>query len=244
MYRWNKLWNKFKLNKAPYLVGLPQKFILDLILRLSKQGSFKALVAKPEGVSNQGAQANDFLGKRPLWDDRKVRLAPKLLMTEAKKLDQVFSNELEQKQSQQLRLISKRVHSTHNSWTQNITELTQSKKHQTNYLYMHPDDAANLGLVEDKLVDVESKAGQVRLPLKFSKDLKQGAVAMQHGWGHQHAVGLSVASKLQGVNVNLLASDGPTEIESVSGMAHLSGIPVSVSPARGKVNPQSWSGLG
>lgn len=244
MYGWNKLWSKLKLKKKPYLVGLPQKFILDLILRLSKTGRFKSLVNKPQGESVTGAVENDFLGKRPLWDDRMVRLAPEILMAEAEKLDSVFASELQQKQSRGLRLISKRVHSTHNSWTQNIKELTQSKKHQTNYLYMHPVDASELGLIENGLVDVESKAGRVRLPLKLSKDLKQGAVAMQHGWGHQHAAGLSVASQLQGVNVNLLASDGPNDIEAVSGMVHLTGIPVSVSPADGEANHASWSGLG
>jgi formate dehydrogenase len=45
------------------------------------------------------------------------------------------------------------------------------------------------------------------------------------------------------VNVNLLAADGPDEIEQVSGMAHLTGIPVEVRPAAGPVAPDSWSGI-
>jgi formate dehydrogenase len=67
-------------------------------------------------------------------------------------------------------------------------------------------------------------------------------VAVPHGWGHQHASGLGVASQLAGANVNILASDGPGNIEPLSGMAHLSGIPVEVTAAAGPVNRASWSG--
>jgi formate dehydrogenase len=66
---------------------------------------------------------------------------------------------------------------------------------------------------------------------------------MQHGWGHQHARGLSVARMLGGVNVNILASDGPHALEAVSGMAHLTGIPVTIAPAVEPVAVDSWSGV-
>jgi formate dehydrogenase len=57
-----------------------------------------------------------------------------------------------------------------------------------------------------------------------------GAVALPHGWGHQDADGLSVASKTNGANVNLLAADGPEQLEYFSGMAQLNGILVDVVP--------------
>ena len=60
---------------------------------------------------------------------------------------------------------------------------------------------------------------------------------------HQHAVGLSVASRTRGVNVNLLTADGPTRLEPVSGMAHLTGFNVDVRPADGPQDTTSWSGL-
>ena len=66
---------------------------------------------------------------------------------------------------------------------------------------------------------------------------------MPHGWGHQHARGLSVAAKTAGVNVNLLAADGPAGADPVSGMAHLTGIPVEVTPAAGAREEGSWSGV-
>jgi hypothetical protein len=54
---------------------------------------------------------------------------------------------------------------------------------------------------------------------------------LPHGWGHQAADGLSVASTTSGANVNLLAADGPAELEYFSGMAKLNGIWVEVVPA-------------
>jgi hypothetical protein len=52
-----------------------------------------------------------------------------------------------------------------------------------------------------------------------------------------------VASKTSGVNVNLLAADGPDAVEPVSGMARLTGILVEVAPAAGPQAAESWSGL-
>lgn len=45
------------------------------------------------------------------------------------------------------------------------------------------------------------------------------------------------------MNVNLLAADGPEQLERVSGMAHLIGIPVEVTRAAGPQYAGDWSGL-
>ncbi len=92
-------------------------------------------------------------------------------------------------------------------------------------------------------VDIRSQAGVIRLPAQPLDTLEPGLVSVPHGWGHQHAEGLAIASKLRGANVNILASDGAAALEPLSGMAHLTGIPVSVAPAQGAINPHSWSGI-
>ena len=81
----------------------------------------------------------------------------------------------------------------------------------------------------------------VRLPLKFLADLMPGTVAMPHGWGHQSSR-QGVAGQTKGVNVNILAADGPDRIEKTSGMVHLTGIPVEVKAAAGP-QAHSWSGM-
>ena len=66
---------------------------------------------------------------------------------------------------------------------------------------------------------------------KMLVDMMPGAVAVPHGWGHQGATGLGVASKTGGANVNLLAADGPASVDRISGMAQLTGILVDVKRA-------------
>ena len=43
--------------------------------------------------------------------------------------------------------------------------------------------------------------------------------------------------------MNLLAADGPDAVDPASGMAHLTGIPVTVAPAAGPRDTSDWSGL-
>jgi len=223
--------------------SLPQRFIMDCLLRFNKAGRFKDLVKNTNGANWNHANPGSFLGKRVTTDNGKVQLAPALFMQKTADLDTLLQQEKQAQAKGEIRLITKRAHSTHNSWTQNIEELTNGKMGQTNYLYVHPDDALKWGLKEDEAADITSATGQIRLPVKLLSELMPGTVAVPHGWGHQHAKGLSVASAISGANVNILASDGPENVEEVSGMAHLTGIPVEIKPAAGEIDQNSWSGI-
>jgi hypothetical protein len=54
---------------------------------------------------------------------------------------------------------------------------------------------------------------------------------------------LSTAGKTKGVNVNILADDGPDKIDPISGMANLTGIYVHIAKAADIQAEDSWSGL-
>ena len=220
--------------------AVPQERLLSAILRLGGQGGFASLLGEVHGRPLAEHSGGDFLGERVVTDDGKVHLAPPLLMEQASKLEADFERATTAESG--LRLITKRAVKTHNSWTHNIEEFVERDR-TSNYLYMHPDDARDLGLEPGAVADVRSATATVRLPIRHLDDLMPGTVAMPHGWGHQHAKGLSVASKTGGVNVNLLAADGPDALERVSGRAHLTGIPVEVTPAAGRRDTTTWSGL-
>ena len=220
--------------------SLPQEFLLSALLRATGQGSFKKLLKSPHGRARPDHNENDFLSKRVVTDDGKLHLAPPELLEQTKKLDADFEREISDKG--RLKLISKRAITTHNSWTHNIDDFVSGDR-STNYLYMHPLDAKQQGLANGDLADVATDTGKVRLPIKLLSDLMPGTVALPHGWGHQHAKGLSVASKTTGVNVNILAADGPDRIERISGMAHLTGFNVSVTKAAGALGKSDWSGI-
>jgi formate dehydrogenase len=217
--------------------ALPQRALLSLLLRACGQPSFDALGAHPNGIERHPHAPDDFLGKRVLTPDGLVDLAPKAMLDAARGLDACFARERNNRH--RLKLISKRAVTSHNSWTHNHDRFTDDG---TNHLYMHPEDAARAGLSAGALCDVRSATGVVRLPVRIHPELSIGTVALPHGWGHQGAPLLRVASHTRGVNVNLLAADGPDNIEAISGMAHLTGIVVDVRPAAGPL-AHDWSGI-
>jgi len=218
--------------------SLPQETLLSGLLRLTKQKSFKQLLKYPHGDQRKPHQAASFLGHRVVTEDGKIHLAPDVLLESASQLEAHFVKE--QAASSGLRLITRRAITTHNSWTHNYERFVSDEK-ISNYIYMHPSDAEANHLSEGSLADVSTDIATIRLPVKHLPELMPGTVAVPHGWGHQHS-NLEVASKTKGVNVNLLAADGPDSLERVSGMAHLTGIAVVVAPAAGD-QQASWSGL-
>ena len=222
--------------------SLPQKGLMSLLLRVTGNGSFKKLLGEKHGRKLKPQQAGVYLGKSVAKADGKVDLAPDVLLAQAReRLETDF--EAERRAPGQLKLITRRHVKTHNSWTHNEESFVSGTR-TTNYVYMHPEDAKAAGLRHGDLADVASKGGSVRIPVHLHMELQPGTVAIPHGWGHQAARGLSVASQTTGVNVNVLASSGPDEVEGVSGMSQLTGIPVEITPASGPLSSDTWTGLG
>ncbi|MDC0742753.1 molybdopterin-containing oxidoreductase family protein [Polyangium mundeleinium] len=220
--------------------SLPQELLLSAMLLATGNGTFGRLAEQIHGRLRPPHRADDFLGKRVITKDGKVNLAPDVLLSAAKKLDADYEAEITR--AGKLKLVTRRRVTTHNSWTHNLEDFAEPDG-GTNHLYVHPEDAKRIGLSDGDFADVSTDVATVRVPVRLLADLMPGTVALPHGWGHQHAVGLSVARTTRGVNVNLLAADGPERLERVSGMAHLTGFVVDVVPARGPKNDRSWSGL-
>ena len=221
--------------------AVPAERLLDLLLRLTRQPGFTKLLGHPHGLRGTDHEAGTFLGHRVVTEDGKVHLAPQRLVDRAGRLEEDFARS--QADADRILLISKRHTKTHNSWTHNHVDMVKGEGGDTNHLYVHPADAERLGLAAGSLADVSTDVATVRLPVKLLDDLMPGTVALPHGWGHQHATGLSVASRTSGVNVNLLAASGPDHVDPASGMSHLTGLPVEVRVAAGPRDPTDWSGV-
>ncbi|MEO0321552.1 MAG: molybdopterin-dependent oxidoreductase [Myxococcota bacterium] len=223
--------------KGGDLPALPQELLLSGLLRATGQGSFSKLAEEKHGRRRPPHGPGTFLGERVLTDDGKMDLAPSDLCQRAEEvLEGSFEKEREHAG---LKLITRRSITTHNSWTHNHEPFVRER---TNHLYMHPEDMQARDLEAGDLVDVTSATATVRLPVRALADLMPSVVALPHGWGHQHAKGMKTASQTSGVNVNLLAADGPDRINPISGMAQLTGIPVEVVKATGP-QAHTWSGL-
>ncbi len=231
LLRFNKLENGQR--------ALPQRSMLNVLLKLCRQPGYKKLLKNPHGVLMKDHKENDFLSKRVYTVDKKVNLAPAEFLATGEVLKQLFETELNRKAG--FRLIIKRSVRTHNSWTHNTERMIKGTGH-TNYAYMHPGDAESLKIKEGELADVSTKYGKIRIPVQYSDALMPGSVAIPHGWGHQHAKGLNVANKTKGVNVNILAGSGHDSIDPLSGMSRLTAIDITIEAAEGP-QANTWSGL-
>jgi anaerobic selenocysteine-containing dehydrogenase len=219
-------------------LGPTPERLLGLAARAFGLGSLEGLRREPHGRLLAPHEGNDFLGQRVVTDDGRIALAPRELVDAADALEASFEKELGQRH--QLKLIGKREQLSHNSWLHNHPRFVEGRR-STNYLYMHPSDAHAVGVNAGDIVEVSSSVASIRLPVEVTDDMMVGAVALPHGWGHQRADGLRVASRTEGANVNLLAADGPDQLEYFSGMAQLNGILVDVravtSQAEGELAP-------
>ena len=182
----------------------------------------------PHGVLLPRYDGGKFLRRGILRKNRKVQLAPPAFVEAARGLDDALADMLARRST--LRLISKREKTSHNSWMHNVESFVSGSR-GTNYLYMHPHDATERGLADGSLCEVSTPTGALKVPVKLTDELMPGTVALPHGWGHQRADGLQVASRTRGMNANVLSPDGSASLERLAGMTHLTAIEVQVAPS-------------
>lgn len=84
-----------------------------------------------------------------------------------------------------------------------------------NTAMIHSSDAERLGLVDGETVDVSTASGSIRLPVQVTDAIVAGSVSIVHGF--------------EDSNVNTVLDRHA--LDPLSGMAHLSAVPVTLSPA-------------
>ncbi len=233
-----------RIGKAPYSlpafralakigIRLSPRRIVDLLLRTGPRGDLFGLrrsglsVAKllrdhPHGLVLSEYLETGLLKKKLRTESGRIDLAPAAIVAELRRLGEAGH----EANGFPLRMIGLRELRSHNSWMHNAPLLMRGER--VHALRVHPDDAAEHGLKDGGLARLESKSGAVEVPVAVTDEMTPGAVALPHGWGHSG--GWRLANSNAGVNVNLLASGQPDDLEALAGMAHLNGIPVRVSP--------------
>jgi anaerobic selenocysteine-containing dehydrogenase len=217
------------LSRLPYLGKLTSldKLFLGMLTRSAKLGGLRKMRQYPDGRMLTPNRPGDYLGQRVKTPSGKVELAPADLIERAKSLENTYREELATKSA--LKLIQKRERFTHNSWAHNVQAFVKGER-ASNYLYIHSVDAVALSLEAGGSARVSANGNYIDVPVRIDDDMMPGTVSVPHGWGHQNAAGLSVANKTTGVNVNIILPDGPDSIEPASGMAHMNGVIVAVTP--------------
>jgi anaerobic selenocysteine-containing dehydrogenase len=204
--------------------------LLDILLRTGPYGdafgtnpsglSLAALEAAPHGV-DLGALA-PRVPEVLRTPSGKIELAPPEITADVARLRSRLS-----RPNGQMTLVGRRDLRSNNSWMHNIEPLVRGRPRCT--LWVHPDDAARLGLADGGKARVRSRAGRVNVPVEVTDAIMPGVVSVPHGWGHDApGTALRVATAHAGINSNLLADE--LAMDPLSGNAVLNGIPVTVEP--------------
>ena len=207
--------------------------MMDALLRLSAVGdryglrpgglSLKKLEAMRDGVMLKDELPLNDLDTVLRTPDKRVQLCPPALASELTRLRGVGPDgEFD------FLMIGLRELKSINSWLHNSARSVRDG--ESNFAVLHPRDAEALQILDGAGVTVRSRSGTITLPARISDEIAPGHVAVPHGWGHRGG-GWRHANTAGGANSNLVASDAPDDIEPVSGMSVLNGIPVSVRPA-------------
>ncbi len=203
--------------------------LLDLLLRAGPYG--EGFGAEPDGLTLARLEAQphgiDLGALEPRIPEvlrtasGKVEAAPDEVLAELTRLHEFLATP----PSDGLVLIGRRHLRTNNSWSHNVAGLAKGQQLCT--LLLHPDDAAQRGLLDGEVARVRSAAGEVTVPIEVSEEIRRGVASLPHGFGHDlDGVELSIARQNGGTNSNVLTDRH--DVDPLSGTAVLNGIPIEV----------------
>jgi formate dehydrogenase len=225
---------------APLMRRITPARLVDLLLRTGRDGdrfglrrsglNLAKLRAHPHGIVLSDHAVTGVLRSRVYHRDRLVHLDAAQIHSELDRLaahvDAEQTGDADDVQWP-LRMIGRREVRSHNSWMHNSPRFADGARSQR--ALVNPKDAADAGIDPGQPVRITSARGSVVLAVELSDDVGAGTIAVPHGWGHRDA-GWRVAVAAGGANVNELTSAAVADLERVSGMAHLNGVPVRIEP--------------
>ncbi|WP_369828015.1 molybdopterin-dependent oxidoreductase [Mycobacterium sp. 852002-51163_SCH5372311] len=229
------------LRKALSLFGikLSPRIMIDALIRMSQGGDRFGLrrggltlhrlsEQHPHGVVVARHIRTDVLRDAVAYLSRRIKLVHKDIAAEVDKLSQDVHPD-----GYPLRMIGMREPRSENSWMHNSPLLmrpSSTRGEREHRALIHVDDAADMHVADGDLVRVSSPYGDITVGVTTTKDLMAGVIAVPHGWGHKGTGTWQLANRAGGANVNRLTSSEPQDVESLSGMAWLTGVPVRVEP--------------
>ena len=206
--------------------------VIDALLRMGQYGDrfgarrgglrLSELKRHPRGLM-LGPARGDRLAEVVQHPHGRVDLAPRQLAAEWDRLAEALRREPDP--AYPLRMIGLREMRSQNSWMHNSPTLMKGRN-RTHTARIHPEDAAEAGVVEGGKVRITSADGTIDTVAALTDEVRRGTLAVPHGWGHQG--GWTTANAAGGANTNLLTSVRHEDVEFLAGMTLLNGIPVAI----------------
>lgn len=198
----------------------PPEAKLNLALMFGKyQLSIEKLKQNPHGIDL--GELKESLPNRLMTTNKRINLAPEVLVKDLERLKE----DLYDNSEFPFHLIGRRHLRDDNSWLHNSERLMKGKNRCT--VLINPNDAEALNLVNNQVVKVSSRVGNVQIPCEITENIARGVVSIPHGYGHgREGVKLDIATNYAGISINDLTDE--LEIDKLTGNAALSGVKVSL----------------
>ena len=167
------------------------------------------------------------LKEKLLTDNQEININSELIMQDLERVKINFDKLLKATKSTDfdLQLIGRRHLRSNNSWMHNSERLI--KGHDRCTLMIHPETAANRGIVNLEKVQIESRVGRVEIVVEITDEIMPNVVSIPHGFGHaRKGVKLDVATAHAGVSLNDLTDE--LLIDELTGNSAFSGVPVRI----------------
>jgi anaerobic selenocysteine-containing dehydrogenase len=196
---------------------------IDLGLKFGPyQLSLQALKDNPHGIDL--GEMKPCLPNRLLTSDKRIKLAPEILVKDMERLKKVFEN-AQTDSNFNLLLIGRRHLRDNNSWMHNSHRLVKGNNRCT--LMIHSKDAEKMGIENHQIVSVASRVGEIEIPAEITDTMMEGVVCMPHGYGHHRAgIQMDIAAQHAGVSVNDLTDE--LYLDDLTGNAAFNGVAVRV----------------
>ena len=167
------------------------------------------------------------LNQKLLTENQMINVVPVLLLNDLERVKSNFQKLLKDIKNLEfdLQLIGRRHLRSNNSWMHNAERLVKGRDRCT--LMIHPETAANRGIVNLEKVQIESRVGKVEITVEITDEIMPNVVSIPHGFGHaRKGVKLDVATAHAGVSLNDLTDD--LLIDELTGNSAFSGVPVRI----------------
>ncbi|OMC26904.1 molybdopterin-containing oxidoreductase family protein [Mycobacterium colombiense] len=213
-------------------ITLTPRILMDVLIRMSQGGdrfglrrgglTLRRLVEQhPHGVVVAPDIRTGVLRNAVAYLSRRIKLTNNDIADEVNKLANRH-----QPDGYPMTIIGMREPRSENSWMHNSPLLMRGDR--TQRALIHVEDAEKLGIADGDPVRISSPYGAITVAVSTTKDIMAGVIAVPHGWGHKGTGSWRVANRAGGANVNQLTSSDPGDVEYLSGMAWLTGVPVRI----------------
>lgn len=186
--------------------------------------SLAKLQENPHGIDLGALQPS--LKQRICTSDGKIALAPHIYLAELSRARLALAS-FNPRNSSEFVVIGRRHVRSNNSWLHNSLPLVKGKNRCT--MMINSQDAHALNVQEGEMVRVQSRVGEITIPVELCDDIMRGVISIPHGFGHnREGTQLSIAEGKAGVSLNDITDD--QFVDGISGNAALNGTPVTVLP--------------